>query len=167
MDVSEKNMIIMYYSSNYEMALNYIRTSLHVFKFSSLYYRVIIIVLSGLVLPEDLSLHMVCPVKLLSGWNQSTVLYCIVLYCIVLYCHIACILMCSRHLWLPSYLRFNIRDDCVIVAVLYRLKCVLMFLKITILCMDKITNLVSLLVFVHLSCYKFCFANYRVTRERI
>lgn len=67
MDVSEKNMIIMYYSSNYEMALNYIRTSLHVFKFSSLYYRVIIIVLSGLVLPEDLSLHMVCPVKLLSG----------------------------------------------------------------------------------------------------
>lgn len=34
MGVSEKNMIIMYYSANYEMALNYIRSFLHILKFS-------------------------------------------------------------------------------------------------------------------------------------
>lgn len=36
MGVSEKNMITVYYSANYEMALSYIRTSLHVLQLASL-----------------------------------------------------------------------------------------------------------------------------------
>jgi hypothetical protein len=72
MEVSEKNMIIMYYGANYEMALNYIRTLLRVLNVHSL-QSYTIIVLSELVLQEDLSSRILFPVKLLSVKSKQCI----------------------------------------------------------------------------------------------